>query len=147
VPYQVVHHRIRACDRPRRAHHLLPCYVEMGTWNAIYGRPGAISLEMPDDLITGKCNEDKVVQVVRAPDPPRTVAPQGYIEEALNLLEKAERPLVLVSKGMACRAPKTSAPFSSARKSRSCVRRWARVWYPIIIRCRSRRRAPCAGLR
>jgi thiamine pyrophosphate-dependent acetolactate synthase large subunit-like protein len=33
--------------------------------------------------------------VERAPDPPRTVAPQEYIEDALNLLEKAERPLVL----------------------------------------------------
>jgi 2-hydroxyacyl-CoA lyase 1 len=29
------------------------------------------------------------------------VAPQEYIEDALNLLEKAERPLVLVGKGMA----------------------------------------------
>jgi hypothetical protein len=29
------------------------------------------------------------------------VAPQEYIENALNLLEKAERPLVLVGKGMA----------------------------------------------
>jgi 2-hydroxyacyl-CoA lyase 1 len=28
------------------------------------------------------------------------VAPQEYIEDALNLLEKAERPLVLVGKGM-----------------------------------------------
>jgi 2-hydroxyacyl-CoA lyase 1 len=56
---------------------------------------------MPDDIITGKCDEDKVVQVERAPDPPRTVAPPEYIEDALNLLEKAERPLVLVGKEMA----------------------------------------------
>src|SRR6266446_1862321 len=71
------------------------------TRNAIYGRPGATYLDMPDDIITGKCDEDKVVQVERAPDPPRTVAPQEYIEAALNLLEKAERPLVLAGKGMA----------------------------------------------
>ena len=76
-------------------------YVEMATRNAIYGRPGATYLDMPDDIITGKCDEDKIVQVERAPDPPRTVAPQEYIEDALNLLEKAERPLVLVGKGMA----------------------------------------------
>jgi len=67
----------------------------MATRNAIYGRPGATYLDLPDD-ITGKCDEDKVVQVERAPDPLRTVAPRGYIEEALNLLEKAERPLVIV---------------------------------------------------
>jgi hypothetical protein len=79
----------------------IPWYVEMATRNAIYGRPGACYLDFPDDMITGKVDEDKVVQVERAPDPPRTVAPQEYIEDALNLLEKAERPLVLVGKGMA----------------------------------------------
>ena len=57
-------------------------YVEMATRNAIYGRPGATYLDMPDDIITGKCDKDKVVQVERAPDPPRTVAPQEYIEDA-----------------------------------------------------------------
>jgi 2-hydroxyacyl-CoA lyase 1 len=79
----------------------IPYYVEMATRNAIYGRPGATYLDFPDDMITGKVDEDKVVQVERAPDPPRTVAPQECIEDALNLLEKAERPLVLVDKGMA----------------------------------------------
>src|SRR5437660_6532334 len=79
----------------------IPWYVEMATRNAIYGRPGACYLDFPDDMITGKVDEDKIVQVERAPDPPRTVAPQEYIEEALNLLEKAERPLILVGKGMA----------------------------------------------
>src|SRR5712671_4205075 len=79
----------------------IPYYVEMATRNAIYGRPGATYLDVPDDIITGKCDIDKVVHVERAPDPPRTVAPQEYIEDALNLLEKAERPLVLVGKGMA----------------------------------------------
>src|SRR5712672_540977 len=68
----------------------IPYFVEMATRNAIYGRPGATYLDMPDNIITGKCDEDKVVQVERAPDPPRTVAPQEYIEDALNLLEKAE---------------------------------------------------------
>ena len=56
---------------------------------------------MPDDIITGKGDEDKVVQVERAPDPPRMIAPQENIEEAPNLLGKAERPLILVGKGMA----------------------------------------------
>src|SRR2546428_2728402 len=32
-------------------------YVEMATRNAIYGRPGAPYLDMPDDIITGKCDE------------------------------------------------------------------------------------------
>ncbi len=79
----------------------IPYYVEMATRHAIYGRPGATYLDMPDNIITGKCDLDKVVQVQKAPDPPRTIAPQDNIEQALHLLERAERPLVLVGKGMA----------------------------------------------
>ena len=79
----------------------IPYYVEMATRNAIYGRPGATYLDVPDDIITGKCDVDKVVQVERAPDPPRMVAPMENIEAALNLLQRAERPLVLIGKGMA----------------------------------------------
>src|SRR5256886_13941933 len=79
----------------------IPYYVEMAPRNAIYGRPGDTYLDVPDDIITGNCDVDKVVQVERAPDPPRMVAPTENIEAALNLLERAERPLVLVGKGMA----------------------------------------------
>jgi 2-hydroxyacyl-CoA lyase 1 len=79
----------------------IPYYVEMATRNAIYGRPGATYLDVPDDIITGKCDVDKIVQVERAPDPPRMVAPMENIEAALNLLQRADRPLVLIGKGMA----------------------------------------------
>jgi 2-hydroxyacyl-CoA lyase len=79
----------------------IPYYVEMATRHAINGRPGASYLDMPDDIITGKCDIDNVVHVERAPEPPRMVAPMENIESALNLLERAERPLVLVGKGMA----------------------------------------------
>ncbi len=79
----------------------IPYYVEMATRHAIYGRPGACYLDMPDDIITGKCDLEKVTQVERVPEPPRMVAPEENIDAALNLLQKAERPLVLVGKGMA----------------------------------------------
>src|SRR5438045_7514696 len=35
----------------------IPYYVEMATRNAIYGRPGAASLDLPDDTLTGKVDE------------------------------------------------------------------------------------------
>src|ERR1700754_811550 len=79
----------------------IPYYVEMATRNAIYGRPGATYLDVPDDIIRGKCELDKVVEVERVGEPPRMVAPGENVEAALNLLEKAERPLVLLGKGMA----------------------------------------------
>jgi 2-hydroxyacyl-CoA lyase 1 len=79
----------------------IPYYVEMATRHAIYGRPGACYLDMPDDIIRGTCELDKVVQVQRVPEPPRMVAPGENVEAALDVLEKAQRPLVIVGKGMA----------------------------------------------
>ncbi|HJQ56123.1 MAG TPA: thiamine pyrophosphate-binding protein [Vineibacter sp.] len=79
----------------------IPYYVEMATRHAIYGRPGASYLDMPDDIIRGTCAPDQIAEVERVPEPPRMVAPAENIEAALNLLEKAQRPLVLVGKGMA----------------------------------------------
>src|SRR5215471_9863476 len=79
----------------------IPYYVEMATRQAIYGRPGASYLDMPDDIIKGTCELDKVIQVQRVPEPPRMVAPGENIEAALDVLEKAQRPLVIVGKGMA----------------------------------------------
>jgi 2-hydroxyacyl-CoA lyase len=79
----------------------IPYYVEMATRNAIYGRPGATYLDMPDDIIQGKCDLDKIAEAERVPEPPRMVAPAENVEAALDLLEKAQRPLVLVGKGMA----------------------------------------------
>jgi 2-hydroxyacyl-CoA lyase 1 len=79
----------------------IPYYVEMATRHAIYGRPGATYLDMPDDIIQGKCELDKVAQVQRVPEPPRSVAPAENVEATLDLLEKAQRPLVIVGKGMA----------------------------------------------
>jgi len=40
--------------------HRIPFYVEMAVRNAIYGRPGASYLDMPDDIITGKVDESRV---------------------------------------------------------------------------------------
>jgi 2-hydroxyacyl-CoA lyase 1 len=79
----------------------IPFYVEMATRNAIYGRPGATYLDMPDDIIRGTCELDKISQAERVPEAPRTVAPAENVEAALNLLEKAQRPLVILGKGMA----------------------------------------------
>ncbi|MEM7250380.1 MAG: thiamine pyrophosphate-binding protein [Pseudomonadota bacterium] len=79
----------------------IPYYVEMATRHAINGRPGACYLDMPDDIIQGTCSEDDVVEVQRVPEPPRMIAPNENIDAALDLLETAERPMVLVGKGMA----------------------------------------------
>jgi 2-hydroxyacyl-CoA lyase 1 len=81
--------------------HRIPFYVEMAVRNSIYGRPGASYLDIADDIITGKVDESRVEEAARCPDPPRTQAVQADVEKALDALRSAERPLVIIGKGMA----------------------------------------------
>jgi 2-hydroxyacyl-CoA lyase 1 len=81
--------------------HRIPFYVEMAVRNAIYGRPGASYLDIADDIITGKVDESRVEEAARCPDPPRTQAVPADVEKALDALRSAERPLVIIGKGMA----------------------------------------------
>ena len=81
--------------------HRIPFYVEMAVRNAIYGRPGASYLDIADDIITGKVDEVRVEEPARCPDPPRTQAVPADVERALDVLRSAERPLVIIGKGMA----------------------------------------------
>src|SRR6516225_6419165 len=79
----------------------IPFYVEMAVRQSIYGRPGATYLDIPDDIITGSCETDQVVEAAKCPDPPRIQTMPQYVEQALDVLQSAERPLVIIGKGMA----------------------------------------------
>ncbi len=81
--------------------HRIPFYVELAVRQSIYGRPGAVYLDMPDDIIRGECEEDAVHEAATLGEPPRMQAMADDIENALNALESAERPLVIIGKGMA----------------------------------------------
>ena len=81
--------------------HRIPFYVEQAVRHAIYGRPGAAYLDMPDDIIQGEIDEEEAVEVATIPDPPRSAALQESVEAALDALESAERPLAIIGKGMA----------------------------------------------
>ena len=79
----------------------IPFYVEMAVRQSIYGRPGATYLDIADDLITGGCEESDVHEAARCPDPPRIQTMPEYVEQALDVLQSAQRPLVIIGKGMA----------------------------------------------
>ena len=68
---------------------------------SIYGRPGAVYLDFPDDLITASAEEAEVSFPARCPDPPRPQAAPGEIEAAIDVLRTAKRPLVIIGKGAA----------------------------------------------
>ena len=81
--------------------HRIPYYVNQAVRHALYGRPGPVYLDFPDDIIRGECDEGEAAAVARVPEPPRTMADPEAVEAALTALESAERPLVVVGKGMA----------------------------------------------
>ncbi|HET7737064.1 MAG TPA: oxalyl-CoA decarboxylase [Tepidiformaceae bacterium] len=79
----------------------LPYYVEQAVRTSIYGRPGAVYLDLPGDIISGEVDVDAVAYPGRCAEPPRTQAEPGAVEEAVRVLKAAERPLVIVGKGAA----------------------------------------------
>jgi 2-hydroxyacyl-CoA lyase 1 len=79
----------------------IPYYVEQAVRTSLYGRPGAVYLDLPDDIIRGTVEEDEVVKAAPVGPAPRSQARAEDVEAALSVLESAERPLVIVGKGMA----------------------------------------------
>jgi len=79
----------------------IPFYVEQAVRTAWYGRPGATYLDLPDDVILGRVDEDDVKMAATIPPPPRSQAADEDVRSAIAALRTAERPLVIVGKGMA----------------------------------------------
>ncbi|MEZ5551228.1 MAG: oxalyl-CoA decarboxylase [Pseudomonadales bacterium] len=79
----------------------IPYYVEQAVRTSLYGRPGPVYLDMPDNVISGEIDEDNVVAAATIGAAPRSQAQPDDIEAALAALESAQRPLVVVGKGMA----------------------------------------------
>ena len=79
----------------------LPFYIEQAVRTSIYGRPGAVYLDLPNDVITARAEEEAIEFTPRCPEPPRTLADPEAVRRALELLASAERPLVIVGKGAA----------------------------------------------
>ena len=81
--------------------HRIPYYVEQAVRTSIYGRPGAVYLDFPDDMIRAELDEDEVDEMAVIPDPPRPGVLPDDIERAIAALESAEKPLAIIGKGMA----------------------------------------------
>ena len=79
----------------------IPFYVEQAMRTSFYGRPGPVYLDLPDDVILQEVEEGSFQTAETIPDAPRPQALDENVESALSALESAERPLVIVGKGMA----------------------------------------------
>jgi 2-hydroxyacyl-CoA lyase 1 len=86
-----------ALDRADR----IPYYVEQAVRTSLYGRPGPAYLDAPDDVLTAEVPVSSVKPALTVPNPPKPGVPDRDIQAALAALKSAERPLVIVGKGMA----------------------------------------------
>lgn len=95
TPFCKYAHRVESAKR-------IPFYVEQAIRTSLYGRPGAVYLDLPDDVILQKIEEQEVREVATIPaELPRPQAMPENVEAALDVLESAQRPLVVIGKGMA----------------------------------------------
>ncbi len=107
----------------------IPYYVEQAIRTAWYGRPGAAYLDMPDDIILGRVEEDDVQD--GADDPGAAAQPGRRCRRRRRPRRPARRPSGRWSSSARAwrgRGPRTrSAGSSSAPSCRSSTRRWARA--------------------
>ena len=94
APYCKYAHEI---DRAER----IPYYVEQAVRTSLNGRPGPVYLNFPDDVIRAEAEERNVAPAAPFKPPARPLADPDSVERALDALESAENPLVIVGKGMA----------------------------------------------
>ncbi len=79
----------------------VPAYLEKCVRTAMYGRPGAVYLDLPNDIITGTTEEAALRWPQRCPPAPKSLADPAAVTAALAALRSAQRPLVVVGKGAA----------------------------------------------
>ena len=94
TPFTKYSHVVERADR-------IPFYVEQAVRTAWYGRPGATYLDLPDDVIGARVDEADVRAAATIAAPPRSQASDDDVQAAIAALRRAERPLVIVGKGMA----------------------------------------------
>jgi len=78
-----------------------PDYIEQAVRTSIYGRPGATYLDLPNDIITDKIEEEEVSLPPYCPTPPAALADPREVKKAIEVLRSAKQPLVIVGKGAA----------------------------------------------
>lgn len=82
-------------------HDKIPYYVEQAVRSSLFGRPGPVYLDMPADIIDGRVDEETIPTVATVGEPPRTYAEPDSVRAALDVVKSADKPLVIVGKGMA----------------------------------------------
>lgn len=80
---------------------LIPLHVEKAVRLATYGRPGAVYLDFPGNMLFAKTPTTNITEQYVHPSPPLIYPDHDAVNEAVNLIKNAKRPLIIVGKGSA----------------------------------------------
>jgi thiamine pyrophosphate-dependent acetolactate synthase large subunit-like protein len=78
----------------------IPDVVASAFRQATSGRPGPVYIDMPGDVLGEKVEEESVKYAPAWKPSPRALGDTGAIKDAIALLAKAERPLVIAGSGV-----------------------------------------------
>ncbi|EDO37544.1 predicted protein [Nematostella vectensis] len=81
--------------------HSIGFFVEKAVRTSIYGRPGACYLDIPGNMVNEEVQACKAKVFSQCPAPPKCLADYSSVKQAVELLSKAEKPLVIIGKGAA----------------------------------------------
>ena len=73
--------------------------INTGVRYAVSGRPGAVYIDVPAEIINAPVEREDVYFPAAIGDPPRPQGDPRAVEEALRVLRTAERPLMIIGKG------------------------------------------------
>ncbi|XP_012718140.2 2-hydroxyacyl-CoA lyase 1 [Fundulus heteroclitus] len=79
----------------------IPSVIEKAVRTSIYGRPGAVYVDIAGDMVNAKVERDKVSDVSCCPPPPVSLAASAAVEQAVAVLKAAKTPLAIIGKGAA----------------------------------------------
>src|SRR5439155_1045928 len=78
----------------------IPDVVATAFRQATSGRPGPVYIDMPGDVLGEKVEEDAVKYAPAWKPAPRTLGDPAAVKEAIALLAKAERPMLIAGSGV-----------------------------------------------
>jgi len=78
----------------------IPEYLEMAFRHAVSGRPGPVFLEIPPDALYGRMEEGEISFPPRGSTRYGVVPDNRYVEEAVELINKAQKPVLIGGSGI-----------------------------------------------
>jgi thiamine pyrophosphate-dependent acetolactate synthase large subunit-like protein len=78
----------------------IPEYINMAYRQALTGRRGPAYLDLPGDVLYSRADEDEVIMPQPARTEHRVPGDPGLVKEAIDILARAERPVLLTGSGI-----------------------------------------------